>query len=56
MNFTREPCFCKPLIQAKILVIDVSGPYPASPDGNIYSLNAICKATGKRCRSGGKLK
>ena len=31
---------------------DVSGPYPLSPDGFIYLMNAICKATGKRWREG----
>ena len=35
---------------------DVSGPYPLSPDGFQYSLNAICKATGKRWRQGGRYK
>ena len=34
----------------------VSGPFPPSPEGKLYSLNAICKATGKRWRAGGKLK
>ena len=38
------------------ICFDVSGPYPASPDGHVYSLNAICKATGKRWRSGGRFK
>ena len=38
------------------LCFDVSGPFPTSPEGNCYSLNAICKATGKRWRRGGKFK
>ena len=35
------------------ICFDVSGPYPQSPEGKSYSLNAICKATGKRWRQGG---
>ena len=27
------------------ICFDVSGPFPSSVQGNIYSLNAICKAT-----------
>ena len=38
------------------ICFDVSGPFPQSPEGKLYSLNAICKATGKRWRTGGKLK
>ena len=35
------------------ICFDVSGPYPQSPEGKLYSLNAICKASGKRWRQGG---
>jgi len=38
------------------ICFDVSGPYQLSPDGFKYSLNAICKATGKRWRQGGRHK
>ena len=39
------------------ICFNVSGPFPASHlDGHMYSLNAICKATGKRWRAGGKFK
>ena len=35
---------------------DVSGPYPPTVEGYIYSFNAICKKTGKRWRGAGKHK
>ena len=38
------------------ICFDVSGPYPLSPESFKYSLNAICKATGKRWRQGGRNK
>ena len=37
------------------ICFDVSG-QSTSPDGFQYSLNAICKATGKRWRQGGRFK
>ena len=38
------------------ICFDVSRPYPQSPEGKLYSLNAKCKATGKRWRQGGRFK
>ena len=38
------------------ICFDVAGPFPQSPEGKLYSLNAICKATGKRWRQGGRFK
>ena len=46
----------KSVVVKQNICFDVSGPYPQSPEGKVYSLNAICKATGKRWRSGGKFK
>ena len=46
----------KSVVAKQNICFDVSGPYPQSPEGKVYSLNAICKATGKRWRSGGNYK
>ena len=38
------------------ICFDVLESFPASPEGKVYSLNAFCKAIGKRWRAGGRLK
>ena len=35
---------------------DVSGPFPPTPEGYVFSFNAICKQTGKRWRGAGRFK